>query len=253
MACSTYQDEHQPFVSRVYLGHFPLVTFLCLTSIITSLPSCQVLIYTMSHNLCTPFVVDSLQWRHNGRDSISNHQPRDCILNRLFRRRSKKTSKLRVTGLCAGNSPGTGEFHAQMASYAENVSIWWHHVSCNHISSTARLINPSQLFTIFWQVWKSFPWRWSKIKEYSGVMNMYEPHWNYLKPLNAIFLRKCNSFWIFHHSSMLKYLCQKLKNIFTGWTYTLLLSFLSFQMFTGGGPLFQSKLHLLCIVLLSGF
>ena len=26
--------------------------------------------------------------------------------NRLFRRRSRKTSKLRVTGLCAGNSPG---------------------------------------------------------------------------------------------------------------------------------------------------
>ena len=46
-----------------------------------------------------------LQWRHNGRDCISNHQPRDCLHNRLFRRRSKKTSKLRVTGLCAGNYP----------------------------------------------------------------------------------------------------------------------------------------------------
>ena len=69
----------------------------------------------------------SLQWRHNGRDSVSNHQPHDCWLNRLFRRRSSKISKLRVTGLCAGNSPGTGEFPAQMASYAENVSIWWRH------------------------------------------------------------------------------------------------------------------------------
>ena len=47
----------------------------------------------------------TLQWRHNGRDSISNHQPHVCFLNRLFRHRSKKTSKLRVTGLCAGNSP----------------------------------------------------------------------------------------------------------------------------------------------------
>ena len=37
----------------------------------------------------------------------------------------KKTSKLRVTGLCEGNSPVTGEFPAQMASNAENVSIWW--------------------------------------------------------------------------------------------------------------------------------
>ena len=69
----------------------------------------------------------SLRWRHNGLDSVSNHQPPGCLLNRLFRRKSKKTSKLRVTGLCAGNSPGTGEFSAQMASYAENVSIWWRH------------------------------------------------------------------------------------------------------------------------------
>ena len=37
-----------------------------------------------------------------------------------------KTSKLRVIGLCVGNSPGTGdgEFPAQRASNAENVSIW---------------------------------------------------------------------------------------------------------------------------------
>ena len=65
----------------------------------------------------------TLQWRHNERDGVSNHQPRDCLLNRLFRRRSKKTAKLRVAGLCAGNSPGTGEFPAQMASNAENVSM----------------------------------------------------------------------------------------------------------------------------------
>ena len=51
--------------------------------------------------------ISSLQWRHSGRDGVSNHQPHDCLLNRLFRGRSKKTSKLRVTGLCAGNSPRT--------------------------------------------------------------------------------------------------------------------------------------------------
>ena len=82
----------------------------------------------------------SLRWRHNGRDSVSNHQPHDCLLNRLFRRRSKKTRKLRVAGLCAGNSPGTGEFPAQMASNAENVSIWWRHhgVVFKHTSSMLR-------------------------------------------------------------------------------------------------------------------
>ena len=51
----------------------------------------------------------------------------NSLLNRLLRRRSKKTSKLIVTGLCDGNSPGTSEFPAQMASNAENVSIWWRH------------------------------------------------------------------------------------------------------------------------------
>ena len=55
-----------------------------------------------------------LHWHHIGQDSVSNHQPHNCLLNRLFRRRSKKTSQLRVTGLCVGNSPGTGEFPAQM-------------------------------------------------------------------------------------------------------------------------------------------
>ena len=49
------------------------------------------------------------RWRHNGRDSVFKHQPHDCLLNRLFRRRSKKTSKLRITGLYVGNSPGTGD------------------------------------------------------------------------------------------------------------------------------------------------
>ena len=61
----------------------------------------------------------TLQWRHNGRDGVSNHQPHDILINRLFRRRSKETPKLRVTGLCVGNSPATGEFPAQMASNAE--------------------------------------------------------------------------------------------------------------------------------------
>ena len=69
----------------------------------------------------------SLRWRHNDRDGVSNHQPHDYLCCFLFRRRSKETSKLRVTGLCTGNSPVTGEFPAQKASNAGNVSIWWRH------------------------------------------------------------------------------------------------------------------------------
>ena len=78
------------------------------------------------------FSYDSLRWHYNGPDSVSNDQPHGCLLNYLLRRGSKKTSKLPVTSLCAGNSPGTGEFPAQRASNAENVSIWWrHHVLIN--------------------------------------------------------------------------------------------------------------------------
>ena len=66
-----------------------------------------------------------LQWRHNEQGGVSNHHHHDCLLNRLFMRRSKKTPKLRVTGICEGNSPVTGKFPAQRASNAENISIWW--------------------------------------------------------------------------------------------------------------------------------
>ena len=74
----------------------------------------------------------TLQWRHNGCDGVSDHQPHDCLLNRLLRRRSKKTPTLRVTDLCAWNSPVTGEFPSQMARNAENDSIWWRYqeVTC---------------------------------------------------------------------------------------------------------------------------
>ena len=69
----------------------------------------------------------ALLWRHNGSDGVSNLQPHDCLLYRLFGHRSKKASKLCDTGLCAGNSPETAEFPVQMASNAENVFIWWRH------------------------------------------------------------------------------------------------------------------------------
>ena len=50
------------------------------------------------------------KWRHNECDGVSNHRHLECLLNRLLRRRSKKTSKIRVAGLCAWNPPVTGGF-----------------------------------------------------------------------------------------------------------------------------------------------
>ena len=67
-----------------------------------------VLIVTPQHHRASVWygLKVSLHWRHYDHDGVANHQPHGCLLNRLFRRRSKKTSKRRVTGLCVGNSPG---------------------------------------------------------------------------------------------------------------------------------------------------
>ena len=78
-----------------------------------------------------------LKWRHNERDGVSNHQPHDCLLNHLFRHRSKKTSKLRVTGLCEGihrwpvNSPHIMvNFRTDPHNPHPIVPPWGRHVGC---------------------------------------------------------------------------------------------------------------------------
>ena len=72
-----------------------------------------------------------LQWRHNNhRGGVSNHRRVGRLLDRLFRRRSNKTSKLCLTGLCERHNSLTGQFPARRTSNAENVSIcsiWWCH------------------------------------------------------------------------------------------------------------------------------
>ena len=50
--------------------------------------------------------VTPLLWRHNERDGASKHRRLNCLLNRFFRRRSKKTSKLHITGFLWGESTG---------------------------------------------------------------------------------------------------------------------------------------------------
>ena len=115
-------------------------------------------------------VTMTLQWRHNELDGISNHQPHDCLLNRLFTRRSKKTSKLRITGLCVGNSPETGEFPAPRASNAENVSIWWRHhdiyASRGHtdklLAAVFRFHSSVHTLGHVWFKTKSFPYMQNK-------------------------------------------------------------------------------------------
>ena len=110
-----------------------------------------------------------LQWRHNGRDSVSNHQLLLIVMHVFIRHCSfpicshihpisfeagwnnsysakmyakhlifKETQSFIQTQIkeninaprhwpLCGEFTGTGEFPAQMASNAENVSIWWRH------------------------------------------------------------------------------------------------------------------------------
>ena len=68
-----------------------------------------IICYTVWPTIYAP----ALQWRHTGRNGVSNYQRLDCLFNRLLRHILEKTSKLRVTGLVRGihrwpvNSPHT--------------------------------------------------------------------------------------------------------------------------------------------------
>ena len=66
----------------------------------------------------------ALQWRYNERNGVSNYRRIDCLLNFLFRRRSKKTSKLRVTGLCEGNSPHKGPIRRKLFSFDDAIMVY---------------------------------------------------------------------------------------------------------------------------------
>ena len=92
---------------------------------------------------CTP-----LLWRHHKPDGVSNDRQLDRLLNRLFRRRSKKISNPGVTSLCQGNPPVTGGFPSQGASNAENASIWWRHHDLMRICS--QYLTPIVYFSILY-------------------------------------------------------------------------------------------------------
>ena len=98
--------------------------------------------------------IPSLQWHHNEHDGVSNHQRLHCLLNCLFRRRSKKTSKLCIAGLCEGNPSVTSGFPSQRASNMQNISIWWrHHVQWD--DQAKMCLRKIYLY----RNWKQYLWR----------------------------------------------------------------------------------------------
>ena len=73
----------------------------------------------------------ALQWGHNERDGVSNHQPHDCLLNRLFRHRSKKTSSFASLAFVRGihrwpvNSPHKGPIKRKMFPFDDIIMVSW--------------------------------------------------------------------------------------------------------------------------------
>ena len=85
-----------------------------------------------------------LQRRRNEIDSVSNDQPHDCLLNRLFRRRSRKHQSSASLAFVRGiprwpvNSPYKGTvtrkmfpfddvtMQADRSSFRGNIMLWFH-------------------------------------------------------------------------------------------------------------------------------
>ena len=147
---NVHKIYHTPSFAEVIISH--IITFMYYVS---HWPWCTLSVLHHCHICCSDYFRGwlSLQWRHDEREGVSDHQSCDCLLNRLFKHTSKKTSKPCVTGLCVGNSPVTGEFPAQRASNVENVSIWW----CHHVKTPLDFVSLTTYQSIIYvEIWMPF-------------------------------------------------------------------------------------------------
>ena len=106
-----------------------------------------------------------------------------------FSHRAKKTSKLRVTGLCVGNSPVTGEFPAQMASNAENVSLWW-----RHHETLQFLFWPHVCTFLFWMVYGTGAlcdlWDKSIVAKWDALITLTSYAYRFISQATRLFNKK---------------------------------------------------------------
>ena len=100
--------EFAPFSYRCFHG-FPLTLLYCDFYGVSDV-TLDAWAKTTHINVYKNRTIRTFHWRHNGCDGVLIHQRPDCLFNRLFRRRSKKIPKPRVTSLCADYSPVTGEY-----------------------------------------------------------------------------------------------------------------------------------------------
>ena len=169
---------HISHLISIFLSHL-MVTLLYY--LISSLIACLISIPISITIFISSF--SSLQWRHNGRDGVSNHQPHHC----LFRRRSTKTSKPCVTGLRAENSPLTGEFphkwpvtrkmfHLMTSSCYPCISSHIAHLMTFLISSRASILKCVMKLLIHGATVEVWEWISNFITHFTGHVITY-PCW----------------------------------------------------------------------------
>ena len=133
----------------------------------------------------------TLQWRHNEPDGILNHR-RLIVYSTVCSGADQRKHQSSASLTFAGNSPVTGEFPAQRASNAENVSIWWRHHALGTgnagiYGNTGHNCCRWWLFTI---LWSCIDWllNWGSSKKRK---------WNFKQSKKTILPVKCSSFCFF--------------------------------------------------------
>ena len=158
-------------------------------------PSRYQLIAKPFHLTAAPLFPDPLQWHHKERDGVSNHQPHDCLFNRLSKAQIKENIKAPSHWPLWGNTPVNGEFPAQRACYAENVSIWLRHHDMNVFNQQqyeTLSMNPNAM-TVTYQLiychfinrhddvikWKLFRRYWTFVRgiQRSPVISPHKDQW----------------------------------------------------------------------------
>ena len=134
-----------------------------------------------------PFTQVYIKWCHNGRDGVSNHQPHYCILRSFFRRRSKKTPKLSVTGLCVGNSPVNPPHR------------WLVTVKCFHLmtlswSNRRSVLNQYVDYIDGWRfIYSSVNWWWFDVNKTPGNKETKSKYKVFLSTIRQVKCRLQNS------------------------------------------------------------
>ena len=135
---------------------------------------------------CKVHPTNTSRWRHNGRDAVSNHQRLYCLLSCLFRHRSKKTLKLRVTGLCAGihrwpvNSPHKGLVTRKMSPFDGVIMVYtllwcfallWLHCSdpCGLFTGTIMMTSSNGTFSALLAICAGNSHRWIPLTKASDM------------------------------------------------------------------------------------